>query len=251
VASRHGLKLAAALGTGMAVVLSLCATAVSALELPADLKAKLDPEIVKELAASESVGTPDRPTTRHFYYSFRMTQNFDGKDTVTTNTVSVDALKEPGQFRIDSSYTEDDGYVSRDHSIVALGGLLTLLQGYESNEHSNPSHMHELKLIKFSIRGEIFPVSPGHEFSVRWITSDGKGMEFSVDQDCVVRARGRADKFFEGLRGDAAMVDCKVKLGNDEHGTQRYYYLDEIAYFVPDFRPEDPNNGDSFSITVY
>jgi hypothetical protein len=206
--------------------LPVCPTTLLALELPADIGAKLPEAVSGDIAAEK--GFIDSAVTggKTLYFHWAI-----GGKNATDVATTVTSIK-PGLFREEIVTKSADGSIVTEVRVSALGGLLPLI----TEEQPKTDTAVDEALAEYDVDGSLFPLSVGNEFEISWQSAImGTSEPFmKSEHECEVTKVIEASAFMAGLSGKAIEVACDVELMGKDVGSEVYYYLADIGYFVAD-----------------
>jgi hypothetical protein len=211
-----------------------------------ELSAKLNPDILSELRTDEDLaGAPN--ATRGFGYSY--SYEWTGKDPFKSKTaVTYERLPEKGFVLERGAYEEGDGYRRDMRTYFAAGGLLTILETGEVTQPGGKKKPSESHLSNYSISGDLYPVAVGNKFSIK--TEMTGTTDWELKEECRVKRKLEASSFDARFTGPAFYVDCRVDVTGGEPGTQDYYYIVELDFFLPDFRDSACSDCKDYRLTL-
>ena len=201
-------------------------TSLLALELPADIAAKLPKAVTSDIAAEKGFIDSTVAGGKALYYQWAIGGQY-ATDVATTIT-SI----EPGLFREEIVTTSTAGSIVTEVRISALGGLLPLI----TEEQPKIDAAVDEALAEYKVDGSLFPLAVGNEFDISWQSAImGTSEPFmNSEYECDVTKVVEASTFMVGLTGKAVEVACEVELMGKNVGDEVYYYLVDIGYFVAD-----------------
>lgn len=213
------------------------------LSIPADLKAELGADIIKRLAEDQHLAAAPSARPAAFGYSYA----YQGKDFSSKTKADYERLPERGFVLEREHYTEADGYLKTSTIYYAAAGLLRLLET-DQTTNKGVTSPGILRLTRYRISGDLFPVSVGNEFQID-LTLSGD-IQLRLQHDCEVKRELPAENIDSALSGRAFHVLCGVKIADAPPGGQDYFYIEELDFFLPNFRPSDCSPCSNYRLTV-
>ena len=218
-----------------------------ALSIPGAAQAVLAPSIQQQLGGEEELLTAPVGTIETFGYSYRYI--WKGSDPFSSTTgVTYKRLSEPGFFAEYKDYKEGDGYTRTSTVYLAAGGLLPLSEEGQKTEPDGTKGSLSGHLIEYDISGDLFPVATGNEFEIATTTAHD-GFEMRTKETCTVKHALAASEVDTKLQGRAFYVVCRLQVA-DEKGGQDYFYVEELGFFLPNFRPADCRECSDYELTL-
>jgi hypothetical protein len=220
----------------------------ASLELPAQVKQELAPDVARRLGSDDRLAAAPVATRTSFGYSYAYKDTVPN-DTLESQTTSVTYERLPERaFLVErKDYTEGDGYRKTSTTYYAVAGLLPVFETSEST-HAGKSDSNQLRLASYRMGGDLFPVRVGNKFAFEAKRTGSYDM--FMKYACEVEREVAAQTIDPSLSGRAFHVFCGVWLFDEPPAPQDYIYLEEFDFFLPNFFPEACKTCSDFRLRV-
>lgn len=218
------------------------------LELPAQVKLALAPDVARKLTNADSLVPPPVATRTSFGYSYAYKDTVPN-DTFESQTTKVEYERLPERaFLVErKDYAEADGYRKTSTTYYAAAGLLPVFETSESTD-AGKRNSNQLRLADLRMGGDLYPVAVGNEFAIE--VKLAGSYEMSLKHFCEVTGELTAKTIDASLSGRAFYVFCGVWMFDEPPAGQYYLYIEELDFFLPNFFPETCKECSDFRFTV-